>query len=87
MNGELIYRDWLLDLYDVDLKGKDSNYSVPIEVVRQNIKDAPTVDYTKPAEWVDDEECDGYRCSFCRVHQSHKSQYCPDCGAYMMNAR
>ena len=84
----MIYRDWLLNLYDIDLGGKDSKYSVPIEVVRQNIKDAPTVEYRRSAEWVSDEKrAGGYDCSFCGAYNSHKTQYCPNCGAYMENLR
>ena len=43
--GDLISRRWLLELYG-DYIGDDgeSKYHVPLEVVRQNIKDAPSAD-------------------------------------------
>ena len=43
-SGDLISRQWLLDLYgDYIGDNGDTKYHVPLEVVRQNIKDAPSV--------------------------------------------
>ena len=41
--------DELLELYDIDLDGlkTDKQWAIPLEVVKQNIKDMPTVDVTK----------------------------------------
>ena len=51
--GDLISRQWLLELYG-DYIGDDgeSKYHVPLEVVRQNIKDAPSAD-TDMSEYCD----------------------------------
>ena len=43
--GDLISRQWLLDLYgDYIGDNGDPKYHVPLEVVRQNIIDAPSAD-------------------------------------------
>lgn len=43
--GDLISRQWLLELYgDYIGDNGDPKYHVPLEVVRQNIKDAPSAD-------------------------------------------
>lgn len=44
--ARLIDADWLMELYNMgkELEGYAAVLSVPLPVVRQNIKDAPTVD-------------------------------------------
>ncbi len=42
-SGDLISRQWLLDLYDIDTTNFKETAKVPLEVVIQNIKDAPSV--------------------------------------------
>ena len=41
--GDTISRQWLLDLYDIDTTNFKETAKVPLEVVIQNIKDAPSV--------------------------------------------
>ena len=51
--GDLISRQWLLEVYgDYIGDNGEPKYHVPLEVVRQNIKDAPS------AEAVQGDECD-----------------------------
>ena len=46
--GDLISRQWLLEVYgDYIGDNGEPKYHVPLEVVRQNIKDAPTIDAVK----------------------------------------
>ena len=40
--GDLVSRQWLLDLYATPEDGDDVEWKVPLEVVRQNILDAPS---------------------------------------------
>lgn len=42
-SGDLISRQWLLDLYEIDTTDFKETANVPLEVVIQNIKDAPSV--------------------------------------------
>lgn len=42
--GDLVSRQWLLDLYETPKDGDDVEWKVPLEVVRQNILDAPSAD-------------------------------------------
>lgn len=42
VKGDLISRQWLLDLYVTPKDGEDVEWKVPLEVVRQNILDAPS---------------------------------------------
>ena len=42
-SGDLISRQWLLDLYDIDTTSFKETAKVPLEVIIQNIKDAPSV--------------------------------------------
>lgn len=44
--GDLISRQWLLDLYDIDTTSFKETAKVPLEVVIQNIKDAPTIEHS-----------------------------------------
>ena len=54
-SGDLISRQWLLDVYgDYIGDNGEPKYYVPLEVVRQNIKDAPSAD------------ADVVRCKDCR---------------------
>ena len=47
-SGDLISRQWLLDVYgDYIGDNGEPKYYVPLEVVRQNIKDAPSVDVVR----------------------------------------
>ena len=57
-SGDLISRQWLLDLYDIDTTGFKETAKVPLEVVIQNIKDAPSADrpQVNSAEWVAEKE-------------------------------
>lgn len=43
-SGDLISRQWLLDLYETPKDGDGVDWKVPLEVVRQNIKDAPSAE-------------------------------------------
>lgn len=79
--------DELLLLYE----GEDENLRVSLRVIKQNIKDAPTIEaeQTKHGTW--GENIYGYRkCSVCgRVTQVDECMreplylYCPYCGADM----
>lgn len=42
--GDLISRQWLLDLYETPKDGEGVDWKVPLEVVRQNILDAPSAE-------------------------------------------
>lgn len=42
--GDLISRQWLLDLYETPKDGDGVEWKVPLEVIRQNILDAPSAD-------------------------------------------
>ena len=90
--GDLISRQWLLEVYgDYIGDNGEPKYHVPLEVVRQNIKDAPSADaVTKiEAEWKTD--ADGCWCSNCESYFFNDEDgefvvqydYCPDCGASM----
>lgn len=84
--------DALLQLYE---NGGDLNldsYKVPVPVVRQNIIDAPTLDYepVRHGEWIEyvSEDPDyktkeiEYKCSECGIFALNKYPYC-HCGAKM----
>lgn len=85
----LINADELLDLYSG--KRLDDTF-VPVPVIRQNIKDMPTVQ-SKKGKWIKDRlvSTSGgsygvYRCSLCsRAYQDvgYGFNYCPNCGAEM----
>ena len=48
--SDLISRQWLLDLYETP-RGRDGvDWKVPLEVVQQNIKDAPSAEAVQ--EWI-----------------------------------
>ena len=50
--GDLISRQWLLEVYgDYIGDNGDTKYHVPLEVVRQNIKDAPSADAVSREDW------------------------------------
>lgn len=57
--GDLISRQWLLDLYATPKDRNDVEWKVPLEVVRQNILDAPSAEAV-PLSVVDkiSEECE-----------------------------
>ena len=95
--GDLISRWWLLELYG-DYIGDDgeSKYYVPLEVVRQNIKDAPSAEARQTGEWVrckkqNKADLDNgnalYECSNCGHTDLHAETqevpYCWYCGARM----
>lgn len=42
-SGDFISRQWLLDLYEIDTTDFKETAKVPLEVIIQNIKDAPSV--------------------------------------------
>lgn len=48
--GDLISRQWLLDLYETPKDGDGVDWKVPLEVVQQNIKDAPSVEAVQ--KWI-----------------------------------
>ena len=58
--------DELLELYDIDLDGleTDKPWAIPLEVVKQNIKDMPSVDVIEVV-----------RCKNCR----HNGNFDTDC--------
>lgn len=82
--------DELLELYDIDLDGleTDKQWTIPLEVVKQNIKDMPTADVepVRHGRWVADLTNPygiRYVCSVCGVVKQWKSNYCPNCGTKM----
>lgn len=89
--ARLIDADELMELYD----GCDG-LSVPIAVVRQNIKDAPTIDAepVRHGHWIEVSTTKRdriFKCSVCRnvldfdgVNAGRgDANYCPNCGAKM----
>lgn len=64
-SGDLISRQWLLDVYgDYIGDNGEPKYYVPLEVVRQNIKDAPSAD----ADVVRCKDCDrGFGSPVCPI--------------------
>ena len=81
--GDLISRQWLLELYgDYIGDNGDTKYHVPLEVVRQNIKDAPSADAVH-GEWIKDDYL--YKCSVCGNEEIIASFFCPNCGSDMRN--
>lgn len=87
-SGDLISRQWLLEVYgDYIGDNGEPKYHVPLEVVRQNIKDAPSAD----AEWIPCSERlpgkDGsyiVTSSFGKVYTSH---YYAEHGQWQCNRR
>ena len=92
--GRYIDADELVKLYTNTPTLNLDGYRVPIEVVRENIKDAPTANVVevKHGEWKR-VEC-GTICTQCRrvydndfefSHEKVKQnfKYCPNCGADM----
>ena len=85
--------DELLELYDIDLDGleTDKQWTIPLEVVKQNIKDMPTADVesVKHGHWEQDghhircSECGIYLCDTDREGDNFPKEYCPNCGAKM----
>lgn len=84
----LIDANGLLELYDMgkELEEYAGVLQVPIPVIRQNIKDMPTVDAVEVVHgrWI---PCTngGYHCSVCdkRFGFVFDNNYCPNCGAKM----
>ena len=91
--AEYIEREALLELYDMgkDLEEYAGVLSVPISVIRQNIKDMPAADVVPVVHgrWteyeVPDEPLYGvdYQCSVCGNFQFDNWNYCPNWGARM----
>lgn len=93
----LISANALLALYDLgeELEEYVDTLSVPITVIRQNIKDMPTVDAVDVAHgrWIHQEEYirgisdHQYVCSVCgHLYWNARIpnfKYCPNCGAKM----
>lgn len=86
--------DELLELYDINDLEEDGNWKIPLEVVKQNIKDMPTADVepVRHARWEDIEQHSwsvnlACRCQICgwlvNYTQSKAFAYCPNCGARM----
>ena len=82
----------MLDLYGDYIDGDKAEGKalfVPLEVVRQNIKDAPSVE--KTGKWVKakntfGEEMDITVCSECSaIIKQEYLDYCAKCGARMVN--
>lgn len=71
--------DELLSLYE----GEDENLRVSLRVVKENIKDMPTIEAEpiKHGEWIgcSDGTC---LCSRC-LETNEPTNYCPNCGAKM----
>lgn len=91
--GDLISRRWLLDLYgDYIGDNGDPKYHVPLEVVRQNIIDAPPAEAVQ-GEWKPFDLTWGrnvYFCTACQestevptVNGQPSYNFCPNCGAKM----
>ena len=81
----------LLELYDIDLGGleTDKPWTIPLEVVKQNIKDMPSADVVevRHAKDIGYEDSYGWKdvCSLCgcEFRVSKSANYCPNCGAKM----
>ena len=86
--GDLISRQWLLEVYgDYIGDNGEPKYYVPLEVVRQNIKDAPSADAVQ-GEWhrriVDNGYNADWVCSECGYRATYNYyNFCPSCGAKM----
>ena len=82
--AEYIEREALLELYENTLDCNIDSLSVPVEVVRQNIKDMTAADVAPVihAHWM---KAHGgkWRCSNCRGRQEKPSRFCKECGARM----
>ena len=89
----LIDANELLKLYDMgeELEEYAGVLSVPIPVIRQNIKDMPTVDAVEVVHgrWVRKAH-DGafgvfhlWHCSVCDTIRARQDPYCGECGAKM----
>lgn len=78
--------DELLELYDIDDLEEDVDWKIPIEVVKQNIKDIPSADVepVRHGHWINDIGYAGWTCSECGNHEGNKTdKYCSNCGAKM----
>lgn len=61
-NGDLISRQWLLDLYgDYIGDNGDPKYHVPLKVVRQNIINAPPANRLTDGEWLTEYDYDSWK--------------------------
>lgn len=91
--GDYISREELLSLYE-DKDINPAQWSVPLSVVIQNIKDVPAADVAPVVhgEWIDDQQSifNGVierHCSRCGQLMTsaitRKMHYCPNCGARM----
>lgn len=82
--GDLISRQWLLEVYgDYIGDNGESKYNVPLEVVRQSIKDAPSAEAVQ-GEWIEEDEYgDLWVCDQCGFANEYKINFCPNCGARM----
>ncbi len=87
--------DELLELYDINDLKEDVNWKIPIEVVKQNIKDMPTADVepVRHGHWILYRLNSLYidwqilECSVCGMNRLRRTgevlNYCPYCGAKM----
>lgn len=79
--------DALLELYANAGTLNIDAYNVPVPIVRQNIIDAPTLDYAPVvhASWIrQDDTYTKFQCGACKVKNfDRRWYYCPLCGALM----
>ena len=94
MGSDLISRQWMLDLYGDYIEGdaeEGKELFVPLEVVRQNIKDAPSAE--KTGKWIDrsgggairNPWWETHKCDQCGRYGCGAWTFCPSCGAKMVD--
>ena len=77
------------------VKEADGRHAVSMEILINDLKKAPTLDYkdlVPQGEWIWNEECECWCCSRCEASAlnnyrglSVDSNFCPNCGARMKN--
>ena len=79
----------LLELYDMGAELEDyaGTLSVPVPIIRQNIRDMPTADAVEVVHSWWEKSAEGYKmCHHCKadiaIFSGHKN-FCPNCGADM----
>lgn len=89
---DLISRQAALDAFGLSEKtrkygGDYSGYdTMMLYEIQQTLEDLPSVtSKQRPGAWVYDSFCGGfYQCSVCGYDQGRKTNYCPKCGAKMV---